>query len=80
VIQVNNITLGKNVLYSYLCCGLKDSMTNPEGGVTSYTYDALKRMMSLTNSFGETTAYTYDNLSRVTRKGLANGSYTNLLL
>jgi YD repeat-containing protein len=68
VIQVNNVTLGKNVSYSYLCCGLKDSMTNPEGGVTSYTHDALKRMTSLTNSFGETTAYTYDNLSRVTRK------------
>jgi len=77
VTQVNNVTLGKNVSYSYLCCGLKDSMTNSEGGVTSYTYDALKRMMSLTNSFGETTTYTYDNLSRVTRKDLTNGSYTN---
>ena len=77
VTQVNNVTLGKSVSYSYLCCGLKDSMTNPEGGVTSYTYDALKRMTILTNSFGETTTYTYNNLSRVTRKDLANGSYTN---
>ena len=77
VTQVNNVTLGKSVLYSYLCCGLKDSMTNPEGGVTKYTYDALKRMTSLTNSFGETTAYTYDNLSILNRKDLANGSYTN---
>jgi len=77
VTQVNNVTLGKSVPYSYLCCGLKDSMTNPEGGITSYTYDALKRLASLTNSFGETTTYTYDNLSRVTRKDLANGSYTN---
>ncbi len=77
VTQANNVTLGKIVSYSYLCCGLKESMTNPEGGVTSYTYDALKRMESLTNSFGESTTYTYDNLSRVTKKDLANGSYTN---
>ena len=77
VTQVNNVTLGKSVSYSYLCCDLKDSMTNPDGGITSYTYDTLKRVASLTNSFGETTNYTYDNLFRVTRKDLANGSYTN---
>lgn len=56
---------------------MKDSMTNPEGGIASYTYDALKRVASLTNSFGETTSYTYNNLFRVTRKDLANGSHTN---
>ncbi|MEA3467526.1 MAG: RHS repeat-associated core domain-containing protein [Thermodesulfobacteriota bacterium] len=77
VTQVNNVTLGKSVSYSYLCCGLKNSLTNPEGGITSYTYDALKRLASLNNSFGETTTYTYDNLSRITKKDMANGSYTN---
>ena len=49
VTQVANVTLGKTVPYSYLSCSLKSSMTNPEGGVTSYVYDALKRLTSLTN-------------------------------
>ena len=77
VTQVTNGTLGKNVSYSYLCCGLKGSMTDPEGGVTTYAYDALKRLISLTNPQGETTNFTYDSLSRTVRKDLANGNYTN---
>ncbi len=74
--QVTNVTTGKTVSYSYLCCGLNSSMTDPEDGITTYIYDALKRLTSLTNPQGETTSYTYDNLSRTVRKDLANGSYT----
>jgi RHS repeat-associated protein len=75
--KATNSTLGKSVSYSYLCCGLKSTMTDTEGGVTTYTYDELKRLSTLTNPYGEKTTYTYDNLSRVTKKVLANGAYTS---
>lgn len=77
VTQAKNTTLGKNVSYSYICCGLKSSMTNPEGGATTYVYDGLNRLTSLTNPYGESTSYVYNILSNVLIKNLANGSHTN---
>lgn len=44
------------------------------GQTTSYTYDALKRVLSVTNPDGETTSYTYDNLGRVTKTTLPDGN------
>jgi RHS repeat-associated protein len=76
VTQITNNTLGKTVSYSYLCCGLKNSMTNPEGGVINYHYDALKKLLRMNNPHGESTTYTYDNLSRIIKKEQANGNYT----
>jgi len=75
VTQVNNSTLGKTISYSYLFGGLKSTMTNPESGVTAYTYNPRKGLISLTNPFGETTTYTRDKLSRVTRKDFSNSTY-----
>lgn len=77
VVQATNTTLGKSVSYAYMCCGLKSGMTHPEGGVTTYAYDELKRVTSLTNAHGESTTYTYDNQSRLVNKQLANGSKAN---
>jgi YD repeat-containing protein len=51
-------------------------MTNPDGGVTQYAYDARNRMVSLTNPFSETTGWTYDAGGRVTRLSYGNGAYT----
>jgi YD repeat-containing protein len=51
-------------------------MTNPDGGVTQYAYDARNRMVSLINPFTETTAWTCDAGGRVTRLGYGNGAYT----
>jgi RHS repeat-associated protein len=76
VTKATNVTLSKTVSYSYLCCGLKSSMTNPEGGVSASTYDALKRLTRLTNPLGENTTHTYDNLSRIINKDMGNGTYT----
>ena len=45
-------------------------MTHPEGGVTYYTYDGLKRPTSTTNAFGEKTSYIYDALSRLSARRL----------
>ena len=50
------------------------SMTDPDGGVTTYTPDALNRWAQLNNPQGEVTHFNdYDALSRVTKKTLANG-------
>ena len=73
ITKVTNATLGKSLSYTYLCRGLKSSMTNPEGKTTTYTYDSLDRLVSLTNYYGESTTYTYDTASRIIGKVLANG-------
>jgi len=47
---------------SYSCCGI-DSATDPEGSTTSYTYDALKRVIATTRA-GITTETIYDAVDR----------------
>jgi RHS repeat-associated protein len=44
--------------------GLLASVTSPDGGVTSYAYDAAGDVMQVTNPLGLITKYTYDNLGR----------------
>ena len=53
-------------------------MTDPEGGLTNYTYDALNRMRTLTNPQGDTTRYSYNSLNRIIKKSRANGIYTDI--
>jgi len=48
-------------------------MTDPQGGVTSYTYDPLNRLATLTSPQG-TSTLAYDALSRRTSLTLPNGS------
>jgi RHS repeat-associated protein len=63
--------------YSYDAASNRDSMTDPEGGVTSYTYDTLNRLTGLTdfnfNSFG----LSYDQLGRRTSLTRPNGVSTS---
>jgi len=40
-------------------------MTDAEGGVTSFTFDAVSNMLSLTDPVGNTTTWTYDALNQV---------------
>lgn len=65
---------GLYTLTSYQCCGI-DSTTDREGAVTSYDYDALKRVKSTTTA-GITTLSEYDaagNLLR-TKRQASNGA------
>jgi RHS repeat-associated protein len=48
----------RTVSYSYYENGLRKTVTDPEGVVTTYTYDALNRLKSAATAAG-TTAYTY---------------------
>jgi RHS repeat-associated protein len=48
------------------------TVTEPEGGVTTYGFDAQKRITSETDQLGHTTSYAYDaagNVDQITRPG-----------
>ncbi len=49
-------------------------MTDPDGGLFTYAYDAAGRPDYLVNPLAERTTWTYDDASRTTEKALANGS------
>jgi len=49
-------------------------MTDPDGGVTTYTHDALNRLISLTDPTGGVTTFTYDALDRRTSITYPNGT------
>ncbi|MBC7327970.1 hypothetical protein H5T87_07635 [bacterium] len=51
-------------------------MTDYFGGQTTYSYDALGRLVSIVNPYGEMTTFQYDANSRLIRKNLSNGTYT----
>jgi RHS repeat-associated protein len=67
--------VSKTVSYAYGNDGALLSMTDPDGGVTTYTYDAAARLATITNPAGQTTTFAYDTLNRLTRKTLGNGAY-----
>ena len=46
-------------------------------GLTTYSYDALNRLVSMTNNKGQTTTFSYDALGRRTSMTQANGVVTN---
>ena len=63
-------------IYSYDLNGNRTSMIDPTG-LTTYSYDALNRLISMTNNKGQTTTFTYDALGRRTTMTHANGVVTN---
>jgi RHS repeat-associated protein len=66
--------------YTYDADSNRVSMTDPQGGVTSYVYDALNRLSALTpaSAFGSGSfGFTYDALSRRTQLTRPNGVTTN---
>lgn len=63
---------------AYDAAGNRKTMTDPSGGVTTYTYDALNQLSSFTNPANQTYAFEYDALSRrkkVTRPGGLSTTY-----
>jgi RHS repeat-associated protein len=74
---------GRTTTYVYACCGL-ESVTDPDGVVTTYTYDSLKRLIATTVTRGGTNSVTtsslLDGLGRilVTQRTGTNGSMITL--
>src|SRR3990167_3497894 len=52
-------------------------MTDPEGIVTTYTYDRLNQLKSISHPTLGLTSYSYDNASRLESKTLPNGIVTS---
>jgi RHS repeat-associated protein len=66
--------------YTYDADSNRVSMTDPQGGVTSYVYDTLNRLSTLTppSAFGSGSfGFSYDMLSRRTQMTRPNGVTTN---
>ncbi len=66
--------------YTYDADSNRVSMTDPQGGVTSYVYDTLNRLSTLTppSAFGSGSfGFTYDALSRRTQMTRPNSVTTN---
>ena len=64
---------GKTLRYAYDANGNRTTLTDPDGNVTHYTYDALNRLASVSNSSGVTN-YEYDRSSLQTKVAYPNGS------
>ncbi len=55
--------------------GNRTQLTDPNDGITTYTYDELNRLVEV-NAPAGVTKYHYDSLSRLTEANYPNGTYT----
>ncbi|WP_439484095.1 RHS repeat-associated core domain-containing protein [Cyclobacterium plantarum] len=67
---------GKRISYSYDANSNRETMTDPDGGITHYKYDAENRLDSLINPLGQVTRFAYDNGGRLIRQENANRTHT----
>ena len=74
--QVVGVTDPRNLLTSYNPNAFGDTLTltSPDTGVTSNTFDEVGNLKSKTDAKGQTTAYSYDALNRLTQIQYANAS------
>lgn len=63
--------------WTYNPQGLVATQTEPNGAVTSYTYDTLGNLTKAVNALGHETLYAYDTANRVTSSTAPNGLATS---
>lgn len=59
---------GATVSMTYDTAGNQTSLADPDAGTTTYSYDALHRIISQTDARGYETSFVYDGASRLTSK------------
>jgi RHS repeat-associated protein len=72
---------GLSTTYEYACCGL-DSVTDPDGVITSYGYDLMNRVVTTTTLRGTnaiTITSTYDGLGRVVETDRTGSDNTTMM-
>jgi RHS repeat-associated protein len=72
ITQVDGPQPNDTISYAYDKVGNRIQMTNPDGGITNYTHDALNRVSTLTDHQGLVINYAYDAVGN-----LINLSYPN---
>jgi YD repeat-containing protein len=65
------------ISYTYDAASNRKSLTDPEGGLTQYTYDVLNRLSNLQDFQQHNFGFAYDALSRRTSLTRANGVTTS---
>ncbi len=63
--------------YTYDENGNRATFTDSEGGVTTYEYDAINRLLRQQNSAGDVTTWSYDARSRPVERRQGNGAVTS---
>ncbi len=75
----NADAIDRQTLYQYLAEGLLSTITAPNGGITTYGYDAQKNLTGITNALGHVTQISNIDLNgRPTSLIDSNGLVTNL--
>lgn len=74
----NITTWGKIIRYTYDNAGNRQTMTDPDEGLTTYAYDGNNQLTSIANPLGEVTIFNYDAGGRLVRQENHNGAYVDL--
>ncbi|MBM3436957.1 MAG: RHS repeat-associated core domain-containing protein, partial [Bacteroidetes bacterium] len=70
-----NGLFSKTIFYTYDAAGNRISMTDPQGGITTYSWDNAYRLVSMTDPDADITTYQYDDISRMTQLNHPNGTH-----
>jgi RHS repeat-associated protein len=71
---------GLSLHFTYDLAGRRTQMVDQGGFTVSYTYDSLGRLQVLKDGNGAAiVSYTYDPVGRVSRKDMANGTFTTFV-
>lgn len=71
------VNWNKTVSYTYDKNSNRETMTDPDGGVTKYQYDADNRLVQLTTPANKVIKFAYDSAGRLKRQENFNGTYAN---
>jgi RHS repeat-associated protein len=76
--QISRITDPRNLSTDYQVNALGDllTLTSPDTGITSFTYDEAGNVKAQTDARGKTAVFTYDNQNRITRIGYDDQTVT----